>query len=104
MEVTPGELEVDGCVLEPFMAHQQLNRAQVGAGFEQVRGKGVPQRVRVDLLLQSGTRSRCAAGVPDGLIGDGLPVYAPLARGAGKEIAARLLPQPPAAQFFEQLR
>ncbi len=36
MEVTPRELEIDGCVLEPLMAHQQLNRAQIGAGFKQV--------------------------------------------------------------------
>ena len=42
MEVTPRELEIDGCVLEPLMAHQQLNRAQVGAGFEQVRRIAVP--------------------------------------------------------------
>ena len=42
MEVTPRELQVDGCILEPLMAHQQLNRAQVGAGFEQVRRKAVP--------------------------------------------------------------
>src|ERR1700688_2278786 len=85
------------------MAHQQLNRAQVGAGFEQVRRIAVPQRVRVDLLLESGARGGDVAGMPDGLVGDGL-VYASLARGAGKEIATRLLPPPPAAQLFEQLR
>ena len=33
VEVAPRELEVDGCILEPLMAHQQLNRAQIGAGF-----------------------------------------------------------------------
>src|SRR6201999_2654230 len=37
------------------------------------------------------------------LVGDGL-VGTTLARGAGKEIATRLLPPPPAAQFLEQLR
>ena len=85
------------------MAHQQLNRAQVGAGFEQVRRKAVPQCMRMDLLREPCARSRCAACVPDGLVGDGL-VGATLTRGAGKEIATRLLPPPPAAQFFEQLR
>src|SRR5580698_464078 len=85
------------------MTHQQLNRAQISAGFEQVRRIAVPQRVRVDLLLESGARSRRAACMPDGLVGDRL-VQAALARGAGKEIATRLLPPPPATQLFEQLR
>ena len=34
------------------MAHQQLNGAQVDAGFEQVRGKAVPQCMRMDLLRE----------------------------------------------------
>src|ERR1700739_902307 len=85
------------------MAHQQLNRAQVSAGFEQVRRKAVPQCVRMDLLLESGVRGRDVAGVPDGLVRDGL-VYAALARGAGEEGSARLLPSPPTARLFEQLR
>ena len=94
MEVTPRELEVDGGILEPLMAHQQLNRAQIGAGFEQVRRKAVPQCVRMDLLREPCARSRCAACVPDGLVGDGL-VGTTLTRGAGKEITTRLLPPPP---------
>ena len=39
----------------------------------------------MDLLLESGARSRCAAGVPDDLVGDGL-VDAALASSAGKEV------------------
>src|ERR1700722_2415093 len=102
MKVTPRELEVDSCIFEPLMAHQYLNRAQVGAGLEQVRRIAVAQGVRVDLLRESGTRCCCMAGVPDCLVGDGL-VCSPLALGAGKEVALRLLPSPPAAQLFEQL-
>ena len=37
MKVTPRELEIDSCIFEPLMAHQYLNRAQVGAALEQVR-------------------------------------------------------------------
>src|SRR5271170_5135269 len=59
--------------------------------------------MRMDLLREPCARSRGAAGVPDGLVGDGL-VGTTLTRGAGKEIAARLLPSPPAAQLLEQLR
>ena len=72
------------------MAHQQLNRAQVGAGFEQVRRTAVAQGVRVDLLRESGARCCCMAGVPDCLVGDRL-VHTPLAGGARKEVAARPL-------------
>ena len=84
------------------MAHQYLNRAQVCAGLEQVCCITVAQGVRVDLLRESGTRCCCMAGVPDCLVGDGV-VCSPLALGAGKEVALRLLPSPPAAQLFEQL-
>src|ERR1700733_15811451 len=102
MQMTPRELEVDSCIFEPLMAHQYLNRAQVGAGLEQVRCITVAQGVRVDLLRESGARCCCMACVPDSLVGDRL-VCSPLALGAGKEGALRLLPPPPVAQLFEQL-
>jgi len=57
----------------------------------------------MDLLREPRACSRRAACVPDGLVGDGL-VGTALTRGAGKEISTRLLPAPPATQFFEQLR
>ena len=46
------------------MTHQQLDRAHVGAGFEQVGGESVPQRVRRDRLLDP----RYAAGFLAGLL------------------------------------
>jgi Stage II sporulation protein E (SpoIIE) len=64
MKVTPRELEIDSCIFESLMAHQYLNRAQVGAGLEQVRRITVAQGVRVDLLRESGTRRYSAAGHP----------------------------------------
>src|SRR5271163_1307950 len=103
MQMPLGEMEIDGRILEPLMAHQQLNGAQVGAGFEEMRRKAVPQHVRMDLLRECGACSRDAASVPDGLVRDGL-IDAALTCRAGEQIAMRLLPSPPAAQFFEQLR
>ena len=51
MEVTPRELQVDGGLFEVPMPKQDLNRAQVGAGFEQVRGPAVAQGLLVLLMI-----------------------------------------------------
>jgi hypothetical protein len=34
MQMSLREMEVDSRILKPLMAHQQLNGAQVGTGFE----------------------------------------------------------------------
>jgi hypothetical protein len=47
------------------MAEQDLNGAQIDAGFEQVRGEGVPQRVRMDGLRDPGPMSSVAARQED---------------------------------------
>ncbi len=57
------------------MAKQQLDGAQVRAGFEQMDGKGMAQRVRGDRLGDAGPAPRLFAGVLHGegrdrLIGD----------------------------------
>ena len=57
------------------MAEQQLNGAQVSAGFEQVDGKGMAQRVRGDRLGDASPAPRLFTGVLHGegrdrLIGD----------------------------------
>lgn len=36
--MAPGEMQIDGCVIERGMAEQYLNGAQVRARFEQVCG------------------------------------------------------------------
>ena len=36
--MAPGEMQINGCVIERGMAEQYLNGAQVRAGFEQVCG------------------------------------------------------------------
>jgi hypothetical protein len=46
------------------MTHQQLDRAHIGAGFEQMGGEAVPQRVRRDRLFDP----RYATGFLAGLL------------------------------------
>ena len=45
---------------EPRVAEQFLDRAQVGAALEQVRGKRVPQRVRADAEARAAQRDVAA--------------------------------------------
>ena len=47
------------------MAEQQLDGAQIGAGFEQVNGKGMAEQVRRDRLVDVGLPSRLSAGGVD---------------------------------------
>jgi len=61
MKVTSRELEIDSCIFESLMAHQYLNRAQVGASLDQMCRITVAQGVRVDLLRESCARSHAAA-------------------------------------------
>ena len=45
MEMTLGKMQVDGGLFQIAVAQQDLNGAQIGAGFEQMSGKAVTQRV-----------------------------------------------------------
>jgi hypothetical protein len=49
-----------------------LNRANVGAGFEQMNGKGVPQGIRSDGFRQARAMLCLSAGTLDGVSGDRL--------------------------------
>src|SRR5260370_42614725 len=53
------------------MAEEQLNSAQVGGALEQMCGEAVPQRVRMQRLVDAGPFGGFAAGVPDNLVADG---------------------------------
>jgi hypothetical protein len=54
MQMTLGQVQVKRRVLQALMAHQQLDGAQVGACFQQVRGKAMPKiMLRVELSLAS---------------------------------------------------
>src|SRR5580704_2596037 len=63
------------------MTEQELNSAQVGAGFEQVGRERVPQGMRMDMFVESCPRGRLLHGVPyafgcDGEIAVGMTVFA----------------------------
>jgi len=47
-----GEMQVDRRFFKVAMAEQHLDGTQVGTGFEQMRGKAVAQRMRVDVLVR----------------------------------------------------
>jgi hypothetical protein len=46
--MAPGKMQIDGRFLKVTMTQQHLDSAQVGAGFEQMRGKAVAQSVGMD--------------------------------------------------------
>ena len=54
------------------MTPQELNSAYIGAGFQQVRGERVTQRVRSNGLGNPGGTMGFLAGQFDGTPGDGL--------------------------------
>ena len=64
------EVEIHRGVREVGVAEEQLNGPQIRPGLEQVRGVGVPQRVRGDALVDAGLLRRPADGVPDGFCRD----------------------------------
>src|SRR5260370_42590891 len=49
-EMAFGKMQVEGGLFQIVMSQQQLNRAQVGTGFEQVGCETMAQRVRMNLL------------------------------------------------------
>ena len=48
------KMEVEGGLFQIAMTQQDLNGAQIRAGFEQMRGETVAQRVRMDCFLDAG--------------------------------------------------
>ncbi len=91
-EMAPGEMQINGCVIERGMAEQYLNRAQVRAGFEQVCGIAMAQGMRRNVLLEAGSARRALASKP--VI---LSVIGTSGRGhqwSGEQIRFRLHPSP----------
>ena len=74
MQVLRGGLQIS-------VPEQNLDRAQVGARFQQVGGPTVAQRMRRDAFVDAGPTCSLAACDPDGLIGNRL------FRSAGDECA-----------------
>jgi len=52
------------------MAEENLNGAEIHSGFQQVSGKGVPQRMRMNRLGDAGVLPGFLAGAEDGLARD----------------------------------
>ncbi len=97
------KVQVHGGVFELGMAQQHLDRAQIGAGFEQVSRKTVPQGVRRDVFGDAGPLGGLLAGFPRHLRGDG-NIGAPVLHGAGKQIGLGFHPTPIDAKCLQQLR
>src|SRR5260370_30839124 len=91
VQMTLGQVQIDGRVFQSLMAHQQLDGAQVGAALQQMRSEAMPQRMRTKLLLNPGAGGRCPADVPHRLVGDGL-LDTGSTPPAGEQIDTRLLP------------
>ncbi len=66
MQVTLGEMQITGGLFQIVMAQQNLNRSQIGTRLEQMRGKAVPERVRMDTLLDSCSLGGVMARMPNG--------------------------------------
>src|SRR5215469_14285734 len=83
MQMTFREMQVDHRLSQIVMAQQDLNRAEIGVGFKMVRGKTVPESMRMHSFLKAGPPGGLGAGMPNGFRIDRLiPAMVDL---AGKE-------------------
>src|SRR5487761_1299761 len=104
-EMALRQMQVEGSDLEVAMAEQDLDGAQVGAGFEKVGGEAVAQRVGMNApVVETGALGGDLAGRPEDLGGHRLAGCVPAV--AGKQPLLGLAPEtsPVGAQLFEQLR
>ena len=101
LEMPSREVQIHRRVREIGMAEQQLNRSQVGTCFEQMRGVGMPQRVRCDALVDAALARGEAHGVPDHLRGD-RRIGSPAVMRAGEQIRPRPHPAVVLTQRREQ--
>ena len=67
VEMSPREVEIHRRVREIRVAQQELNRPQVGAGFQEMRRVRVSQRVRRDAFIDARLARGQAHGLPDHL-------------------------------------
>ena len=76
-EMLTGQVQIDDRVADVGVAEQFLNARQIGAGFQQVRGVAVAQRMRVNALGDAGALCRYIASVPDDFVGNGASTRCP---------------------------
>jgi hypothetical protein len=67
VKMTLGQLQVNKCVLQTGMSQQQLDGAQIGPGINEVRAKGMPERMRPNLFLDTGPFCRSSTDFKDSL-------------------------------------
>ena len=101
MEVTFGEMEVDGGLFQIAMTQQDLNGAQIRACFEQMSGEAVAQDVWIYSLFDACSLGRLLARIARCFCIDRLATTVPAV--AWKEPDAGFSRQaaPVLAQFFE---
>lgn len=46
IKMAPRQVQVDGRVFQPLMAHHEVDDAQISSAFEQVRGEAMPEGMR----------------------------------------------------------
>jgi len=83
------EVDVNHGFAQIGVTEQQLDGAQVGAGFQQVCGEAVSQRVRMQRLVDSGALGGLTTGVPDDLVADGVIGGVPAAPGNSQTAGLR---------------
>src|ERR1700730_4849333 len=103
MEVAIGKMQVHGGLFQIAMAQQNLNRADMRARFEEMRGEAVAQSVRVQIFLDARSLSGFLARIPNRFRVD-RPITAMVAV-ARKQPYASLSsqPGPVLAELLEQL-
>ena len=93
-----GDPQIAGRSREAAVAEQQLNRADIGAGFEHVNGEGVPQAVRGNWLANREAEAGFLTGQFHGVPGD-----VPAIDVAWKKPVPGFLHTPPVTEDLPQL-
>ena len=75
--MTLGKMEITGGLFQIVMAQQNLDRVQVGTGFQQVCGEAVTEHVGINSLLNAGAAGGVLAGVARRFDVDGLIASVP---------------------------
>ena len=78
LQMPARQVQVDARSLQVGVAEQYLDRCQIGAILQQVRGKTVPQHVRTHTPVNARVLSRIIADVPDRFVGQVVTVVSRL--------------------------
>jgi hypothetical protein len=93
-----GYVEVEACAAETRVAEEELDAAQVDAGFEQMRREAVTKQMGINGLGQLSHAAGLAADMGDAHTSDGLGDTV-----SGKEPGLELIELPLASQQREQI-